>query len=333
MKANKIFAVALAALTLVGFNACKPGQQGGGSDNPDQPGQEATLALDKTSISLEVEGEETITATIEVSFESSDPTVASVTPANDGKSAKVTALKEGSAVITAKSKGGQVKTCVVAVKKKGGDQPQGGGDAVIKAKRIWPIILDGIASEANASKIAGDFRPNDNDNNLWIWPDGSTYAGVDAIGLNYFGNNEGYTALVVGNVGWSGLGFCIENPTAVAAAQELVAAIVANPDKFFLHFGIKSTDNGSHQCYVFNEAAGRSFVLGANAIEADKNPYMAGDFERDGAWHGYDIPMSNFVNALSTYSFVSGHNILCVLSGGTANTQLNMDAIYFYEVE
>ena len=328
MKANKFFAVALAALTLVGFNACK-NNNGGGGEDPD-PEQEATLALDQTSIQLEVDGTATLKATVEATWSSSDAAVATVV--GNGKEATVTAIKEGNAVISATTKGGQTKTCVVLVQKKGGDDPQG-TDVVIKAKRIWPIILDGVASAANASKIAGDFRPNDNDNNLWIWPDGSTYAGVDAIGLNYFGNNEGYTALVVGNVGWSGLGFCIENPASVAAAQELVAAIVANPDKFFLHFGIKSTDHGSHQCYVFNEAEGRSFVIGANAIEANKNPYMAGDFERDGAWHGFDIPMSNFVNALSTYSFVSGHNIFCVLSGGTANIQLNMDAVYFYEAE
>lgn len=154
MKANKFFAVALAALTL-GFVACKD------KEPVVDPTKEDALALDKTSISLEVDGEETITATIEVSFESSDPAVASVTPANDGKSAKVTAIKEGSAVITAKSKGGQVKTCVVAVKKKGGDQPQGG--AQLKGSQVWPIALDGTTSEANASKIVADFRPNDVD--------------------------------------------------------------------------------------------------------------------------------------------------------------------------
>ena len=39
MKANKIFAVALAALTLVGFNACKK------ANNPDEPGKEGDLTL------------------------------------------------------------------------------------------------------------------------------------------------------------------------------------------------------------------------------------------------------------------------------------------------
>ena len=40
MKTNKIFAVALAALTMVGFNACN-----GGNNDPEQEGN---LALDKT---------------------------------------------------------------------------------------------------------------------------------------------------------------------------------------------------------------------------------------------------------------------------------------------
>ena len=110
MKTSKFIAVALSALTLVGFNACKQ------KDAPNDGGNdaEATLALDKTSISLEVGQEETVTATIAVSFENSNPQAVTITPANDGKSVKVTAVAEGNAVITAKSKGGQVKTCVVA---------------------------------------------------------------------------------------------------------------------------------------------------------------------------------------------------------------------------
>ena len=135
MKANKIFAVALAALTLVGFNACKK------ANNPDEPGKEGDLTLDKTSLNLEVDAEETITATIAVSFESSNPQVATVTPANDGKSAKVKAIAEGSAVITAKSQGGQVKTCIVAVKKKGGKAAKPYNSRVAKYGRLHSMEL------------------------------------------------------------------------------------------------------------------------------------------------------------------------------------------------
>ena len=325
MKTNKIFAVALAALTLVGFNACKPGQQDGGSDNPDQPGQEATLALDKTSISLEVEGEETITATIEVSFESSDPTVASVTPANDGKSAKVTALKEGSAVITAKSKGGQVKTCVVAVKKKGGDQ-QGG--AQLKGSQVWPIALDGTTSEANASKIVADFRPNDVDQFLYVWEDGKVYDAGEGKGLNFHGNSDGYTALTVTNLGWAGAGFCLtENGTGWQAAEALRAAIVASPDDYFLHLAMKSTDNYAH-CFYFMGSEATKFVLGPKSVY--DGPIYA-DFERDGAWHEFDIPMASYASALADITCAAGVNVFVVLTEGVQGAQMNLDAVYFYK--
>lgn len=325
MKTNKIFAVALAALTLVGFNACKPGQQGGGSDNPDQPGQETTLALDKTSISLEVGGEETITATVAATFESSDPTVASVTPANDGKSAKVTALKEGSAVITAKTAGGQAKTCVVAVKKAG---QQGGDAAQVKGSQVWPVVLDAITAEANASKIVADFRPNDVDQFLYVWENGSVYEAGEGKGLNFYGNSEGYTALKVTNLGWAGAGFCLtENGNGWQGAEALRAAIVANPDDYFLHLAIKSTDNYAHCFYMFGSEATK-FVLGSKSVY-DGPVYK--DFTRDGSWAEFDIPMAAYASALASTTCAAGVNVFVVLSEGVQGAELNMDAVYFYK--
>lgn len=325
MKANKFFAVALAALTLVGFNACKPGQ-GGGSENPDQPGQEAELALDKTSLSLEVGEESTITATIEVSFESSKPAVVTVTPANDGKSAKVTAVAEGNAIITAKSQGGQTKTCVVAVKKAGGE----GGSAQLKGSQIWPIALDGTTADANASKIVADFRPNDVDQFLYFWDNGgvTTYNAGTASGLNFYGNGDGYTAMVVGNLGWAGAGFCLtDKGTGWQAAEALRAAIVANPDDYFLHLAIKSTDNYSHCFYMFGSEATK-FVLGKNAVYDGP---IYNDFTRDGSWAEFDIPMSAYASALANTTCAAGVNVFVALTEGVAGAQLNLDAVYFYK--
>lgn len=323
MKANKFFAVALAALTLVGFNACKPGQ-GGGSEDPDQPGQETELALDKTSLTLEVGEEATITATIEVAFETSDPTVASVTPANDGKSAKVTAIKEGNAVISAKSEGGKVKTCVVAVKKKGGDQPQGG--AQLKGSQVWPIILDGVTYEANKNKIVASFQPNELDQFLYVWE--NTYTGGTTSGLNFHGNSEGYTALLVGGAGWSGCGFCLtDKGNGWQAAEALRAAVVANPDDYFLHIAIKSTDNFSHCFYVFGSEATK-FVLGTNGVYDGP---IYNNFERDGAWHEFDIPMASYATALASTTCAAGVNVFVVLTEGISGAQLNLDAVYFYK--
>ena len=328
MKANKFFAVALAALTFVGFNACKPNNGEGGGNEPD-PDQEATLVLNPTALTMTVGDEATIESTVEATWTITDAEVATVTPANDGgKSAKVKALKAGNAIITATTKGGQTKTCVVKVEAGGGGG--GEGEKTIDAKRIWAVVLDGVTAEKNASIMAGDIRVNDVDNHLYIWAAGETYNAGEGAGKNYFGNTEGYVSLTCAAPGgWSGGGFCIENAESVAALQTLKEAIVANPDKFYLHLGLKATNAGNHQFYTFGAAA-TSFNIGKAAIEAGP---VIGDFERDGEWHGFDIPLAQFASAIANAEVVSGINILCFLSGNQPGAQLNMDAVYFYEKE
>ncbi len=324
MKANKIFAIALAALTFVGFTACKP--NGGGGDEPQKPDEEATLVLDQTTLALEVGATATLQATVAATWVSSDQAVATVAPGNDGgKSALVTAVKEGNAVISATTKGGQTKTCVVVVSKK--DDPSQ-GEKSIEAKRIWPVILDGVTSEKNASLIAGDFRVNDVDNFLYIWAAGETYNAGEGTGKNFFGNTEGYIALVVAApAGWSGGGFCITNTESVAAAQTLKEAVVADPDKYFLHIGIKAANAGTHQFSFFDDAA--FFNIGTEQI--DSKGEIIGDFERDGEWHEFDIPLSAYTAAIAGSVVKSGMNIFSLRSGAAVGAQLNLDAVYFYE--
>jgi hypothetical protein len=322
MKANKFFAVALAALTMVGLNACKDKPAGGG-DTPDTPDQEATLVLNPTTLQLDVDAEGTIEATVAATWVSSDAEVATVTPANDGgMSAKVKALKEGNAVISATTAGGQTKTCVVAVKKQGG----GGGGAQLKGTQVWPIVLDGTTYEANASKVVASFQPNDVDQVRSVW-DG-TYVGAEAPGLNFYGNGDGYTALTVTTLGWAGMGYCLTaSGNGWEAAEALRAAIVANPDDYFLHLAIKSTDNYSH-CFYFMGSEATKFVLGPTAVY--EGP-IYGNFERDGAWHEFDIPMSAYASALANQAVAAGVNVFVVLTEGVAGAALNLDAVYFYK--
>ena len=317
MKANKFFAVALAALTLVGFDACKPSEP--------EKDQEATLVLDQTSVTLKVEETATITATVASTWVSSDAEVATVVPGNDGGlTALVTAVKEGSAVISATTKGGQTKTCIVKVEK-AGDDPQG---AQLKGSQVWPIALDGTTSEANASKIVADFRPNDVDQFLYVWEDGKVYEAGEGKGLNFYGNTDGYTALKVTNLGWAGAGFCLtENGTGWQAAEALRAAIVASPDDYFLHLAMKSTDNYAHCFYMFGSEATK-FVIGSKSVY-DGPVYK--DFTRDGSWAEFDIPMSAYASALANTTCAAGVNVFVVLTEGVQGAELNMDAVYFYK--
>jgi hypothetical protein len=316
MKANKFFAVALAALALVGMNACKD------PNKPVDPEQEDALTLDQTSVQLKVGETATVKATVEATWTSSDAEVATV--AGNGKEAVITAVKEGSAVVSATTKGGQTKTCIVAVKK-GGSDPQG---KQLKGSQVWPIALDGTTADANASKIVADFRPNDVDQFLYVWESGTVYEAGEGKGLNFHGNTDGYTALKVTNLGWAGAGFCLtDKGNGWQAAEALRAAIVANPDQYFLHMAMKSTDNYSHCFYMFGSEATK-FVIGSKSVY-DGPVYK--DFTRDGSWAEFDIPMSQYATALANTTCAAGVNVFVVLTEGVQGAELNLDAVYFYK--
>ena len=320
MKANKFFAVALAALTMVGFTACK-------DKNPvENPEEEATLVLDQNSLTLTAGETATIVATVEATWVSNNEAAATVV--GSGKSAVVTAVAEGNAVISATTAGGQTKTCVVVVKKAGGEQT----GAQLKGSQIWPIILDGTTADANASKIVADFRPNDVDQFLYNWNvEGNasllTYSDGTATGMNFHGNGDGYLAWLVGAYGWAGAGFNIQSQAGIAAAENLRQAIIANPDDYFLHLAMKSTDNYAH-CFYFLDNEATKFVIG-NHVVYDGPVYE--DFVRDGAWHEFDVPLSRFATGLANKSISGSLNLFVLLSEGTQGAQLNLDAVYFYK--
>lgn len=304
MKTNKFFATALAVLALAGFTAC------------DQP-EPTPLELTETNVTLKVGETHQLEANVPVeSWTSSNEAVATVA---DGL---VTAVSAGNAIISATA-AGVTKTCVVLVE---AGPTQGGTGAQVKGTKIWPIILDAVTAEANAAKIVGDLRVDDTNNFLYVWPDGTSYNAGEGTGLNFHGNNEGYVALTVANIGWSGCGFCLGEASA-AAAEQLRQAIVANPDKYFLHIAMKATTPGNHQFYTFNDAV-TSFAVGTATIEAGA---VIGDFTRDGSWAEFDVPMANFAAAMANLTFPTGGNIFCALSGNTTGSQLNLDAVYFYE--
>lgn len=311
MKANKFFAAAMAALALVGFSSCK-----------DKNDDNKSLVLTETSISMKVGETHQLVANVTVeTWSTSDEKVATV------DKGMVTAVAEGTAIISATAKG-TTKTCVVKVTKEG----QGGGDkpstAEVKGSQIWPVVLDATTYETCASKVVADFRVDDNVNNLYVWASGETYSAGDGTGVNFFGNNEGYVSLtVVAPDGWSGCGFNV-GAANISKMKELRDAIVASPDDFYLHLAMKATTTGNHQFYTFAEKAA-SFAVGTATIEAGA---VIGDFTRDGAWHEFDVPMAQFAAALSKVNIPdAGLDIFSCLSGAQAGSQLNLDAVYFYK--
>ena len=307
MKTNKIFATALAVLALVGFTACEP-------KNPAE-----TLELTETSVTLKVGETHQLVANVAVeSWTSSNEAVATVA------NGLVTAVSAGNAIISATA-AGVTKTCVVLVE---ADQTQGGA-AALKGSQFWPIAIDGATADANASKLVADFRPDDIGKFLYVW-DATYVANDNPTGLNFHGNTEGFTALTVSTLGWAGCGYCLtesDGGKTWEAAEALRAAIVANPDDYYLHIALKSTDNASH-CFYFFGSEATKFVLGSKSLY-DGTVYK--EFTLNGEWAEFNIPMSRFATALATTTCVSGVNVFVALTEGTAGAQLNMDAVYFYK--
>ena len=87
----------------------------------------------------------------------------------------------------------------------------------ISAMQFWPVIMDGITISANVSSMVASFAPNEIDQFLYIWE--NTYSAGTATGLNFNGNGDGYTALVVADKGWSGLGFSLTDKGTVGRQQ------------------------------------------------------------------------------------------------------------------
>ncbi len=311
MKANKICAFALAALTLFGLNACK-------DKNDDK-----SLELTPTSATLKVGETQQLVANIAVDeWKTSDEKIATVS-----NSGLVTAVAEGTAIVSATANG-TTKTCVVKVTANGGGSGDQGGSKEVKGSQIWPIIMDATTSDKVQSKIVADFRIDDTNNHLYIWSNGETYTAGEGAGLNFFGNPDGYVSLVVAApAGWSGCGIHI-GATSAAQVEALRKAIIADPDSYYLHLAMKATTTGNHQFYTFGDAV-TSFAVGTATIEKGA---VIGDFTRDGSWAEFDVPMSQFATALSELKEITADvDILSVLSGPQVGSQLNLDAVYFYK--
>ncbi len=307
MKLKKV--LFLAAAVLVMFNAC------------DKTIEPTGITLNEASLALETGEEETLVATLlptgatgTVTWVSSNAEVATV------ENGKVTAVSPGTADVVAAIGSFQAK-CVVTVTK-----PRPNFAATLTGTEYYPIVLDGVTAGKLGTKIIADFRPDEAKKNLWLW-DGTFTAGTPA-GPNCFGEVEPWTSLIVGSVGWSGAGFnCLDG-----TLLDKLVPVTANPDKYYLHIGIKSKSN---TVYVFglDGQSGVKFAVGATAFNDNGTLIQPlADFDRDGEWQQIEIPMTTLKTNGLLYSVgATDKNVLWFLAGGIAGTTIDLDAVFIYK--
>ena len=270
MKANKFFAVALAALTLVGFNACKP------QNNPDNP---TTLTLNESAITVAKDATFLLTANMTVTWSTSNAAVASVSATG-----MVTGVAAGNATITATSADNQTASCQVTVTDGGVTPPPAAGYAdfaQLQGQEYFVFFLQGGATNYLGNKVLYNFGPNDHEVGgkkqgsrwLYIWnhPEAS---GGTAIGTDPFDMTEGWTSLKQVE-GWFGAGLCVaindgNNESQEGAADDLAGlnllkTKVTNYNEWYLAMAFKNSTQGA----AYEVALIGSNIFDPTAIDAE----------------------------------------------------------------
>lgn len=187
-----------------------------------------------------------------------------------------------------------------------------------------------ITALNTAGKTIHDYRVDDETRFLYVWD--NTFSGGDGSypGVGY--HTDGYVALEVGSVGWSGAGFYmasgidlshISSSTHFHAAfrsttyPTAVGMVLLNPD---------DSSNGTSAC----------FSIGTSAFDDNGTSYpLVGDFDRtDGEWIGIDLTFSDISKLWSSFSYTATTswigNVFAILAGGVQGTNVSLDAVYFY---
>lgn len=396
MKANKIFAIAMAALTFV---AC---------EKKNETATVTGLSLDKDAVNVKVGETATLKATIEpqgveatITWETSSAAVATVTDGvvtgvavgqayiiatAEGQSARcrVTVYEEGqtvvsldklaaelkvgetlqlNATVTPEDKAADLKwesknaavatvanglvtavaagtaeirayvgdieaTCQITVKSEGGEQGTTINHVSLQGTDYFVFQLGGVAAEQIADKIVADFRPDSDKKNLWVWE--GTYIAGETQGKNFYGESEGWVSLQVTSVGWSGAAYACDDLEELNKLSQIMAA----PQDYYLHIGMKSTDNASHLAFLDGTTGSGKVCIGSAAFVDGGTSYQPKcDFTRNGDWGEIEICMKDLTDAGLVYgnNNTKGLNVFGFLSGGQTGTMLQFDAAFIYK--
>lgn len=201
------------------------------------------------------------------------------------------------------------------------------------AKVLDAIVCDNASLDA--ARAAGvkvnDYRVDDVNRFFYIW-DGTFEAGdgsYPGIGYNDF-QFDGYTAVNVTTMGWSGAGFCFVVPGDLSHFNENT--------RFHVAYRSQNAPNSIALIIADGKQAGATSAPAKVALGDPFNDngaiYPAIGPKASEEWQAIDISFSDLKKLYPSFDFNAGPswegNILAILAGGVQGTGVSLDAVYFY---
>lgn len=188
------------------------------------------------------------------------------------------------------------------------------------------LSLDEYSTAAISSKIKASYQVDDTNVFFYVWD--NTYNAGSASGLNFYGEAAGWTSLVVGNVGWSGGGWCVNNPETIPSFVD-ESADLAN---WKFHIGYKGAANVAHIIILYWNGQEYKFAIGEGSLEDNGVTHNAiaptsGKFQPN-VWNEYEISLAE---TGMDYTKTSSDNVAAIFSGKTPGTTVDIDAVFFYK--
>lgn len=191
------------------------------------------------------------------------------------------------------------------------------------------IALDEYTTAALGSKVKASYQLDDVNVFLYVWE--NTYLAGTPSGLNFYGEAAGWSSLVVGNVGWSGAGWCVTNPEYVPAFVDSTSDL----SNWYFHIGYKGAANVAHIVILYWQGGEYKFAIGQGSLADAGVTYTAlaptsGTFQPN-VWNEYEVCLADTGFNYAADNTTPKANLAAFLSGGVAGTTIDVDAVFFYK--
>lgn len=191
------------------------------------------------------------------------------------------------------------------------------------------IALDEYTTAALGTKIKTSYQLDDVNVFLYVWE--NTYLAGTPSGLNFYGEAAGWSSLVVGNVGWSGAGWCVTNPEYVPAFVDSTSDL----SNWYFHIGYKGAANVAHIVILYWQGGEYKFAIGQGSLADADVTYTAlaptsGTFQPN-VWNEYEVCLADTGFNYAADNTTLKANLAAFLSGGVAGTTIDVDAVFFYK--